>query len=540
MSQQSNKRLVYMPLVLALMIIIGMYIGGRLNFIDNENRFFIYPQTNKLTSIIDYIQEEYVDSVSADSMIDEAIPVILENLDPHSVYIPAKDLERTNEPLEGNFDGIGVEFNIQKDSIIVVNTILGGPSEKVGILAGDRIVFVDDSLIAGIGITNSGVIKLLKGKRGTKVKLGIIRKNSKEILEFEVIRDKIPLYSIDASFMINDSTGYIKISRFSRTTYDEFISGVNKLQALGLKNLIVDLRGNGGGYLQIATELIDEFLKADKLMVYTEGRSRPKSESVSTSNGICKDYKLVVLIDELSASASEIFAGAIQDNDRGIIVGRRSFGKGLVQEQTKFPDGSGIRLTVARYYTPSGRCIQKSYSNGNNEYFHELAQRFEHGEFSVEDSISYTDTLKYFTAAGRVVYGGGGIMPDIFVPVDTTEVSEYYSKVRNLGLIYKFAFEYTDKWRQKLKAFENYKELVSFLREKKLVAKFVKFAQKEGVKANWTDINYSKELLNTVIIAQITRNIFESEGYYQVISTIDMTLQKAMEVFSDMGILSKQ
>ena len=533
MSQKKNKRPVYLPIILALVLITGMYIGGKLKFNSGDSHFFIYPQTNKLSSIIDYIKDEYVDSVSTNKLIDEAIPVILDNLDPHSVYIPAKDLQRTNEPLEGNFDGIGVEFNIQKDTIIIVNTILGGPSEKAGLLAGDRIVLVNDSLIAGTGITNNDVIKLLKGKSGTTVKLGIKRSGTQKLLYFEIIRDKIPLYSIDASFMIDDSTGYIKISRFSRTTYDEFVSSIEKLQSQGLENVIVDLRGNGGGYLEIATELIDEFLEADKLMVYTEGRARPKTEFYSGSKGICKNYNLIVLIDEFSASASEIFAGAIQDNDRGVIVGRRSFGKGLVQEQTRFPDGSGMRLTVARYYTPSGRCIQKSYSNGNNDYFHELSKRYEHGEFSVKDSINFKDTLKYYTSSGRVVYGGGGIMPDVFVPVDTSEVSAYYSKVQNMALIYKFAFEYTDKRRQEFKEFENYKELISYLKTKKLVSKFVKFAQKEGVKANWKDINYSKNLLKTVIMAQVSRNVFDNKGYYPVISTIDMTLQKAIGLIND-------
>ena len=522
-----------MPIILALMLITGMFIGSKLSVINNESRFFIYPQINKITSIINYIDEEYVDSIVPEELIEDAVPILLNNLDPHSVYIPAKDLIRTNEPLEGNFDGIGVEFNIQKDTIVIVNIISGGPSEKIGILPGDRIVMVDDSLIAGIGLTNGGVVSLLKGERGTTVKVGVKRNRKNELLDFEIIRDKIPLYSIDASFLIDNETGYIKISRFSKTTYDEFISSIEKLQLEGIKNIIIDLRGNGGGYLEIATSLIDEFLEKDKLIVYTEGRSRPKQSFYSTTEGKCKSYKLVVLIDELSASASEIFAGAIQDNDRGTIMGRRSFGKGLVQEQTRFHDGSALRLTVARYYTPTGRSIQKPYGKKHDDYYHELNNRYLHGEFSEIDSISFADSLRFVTPKGKIVYGGGGIMPDIFVPVDTVGISNYYIKVRDKGLIYKFAFDYADKNREKLNDFKDFIALVNYLKKSKLLDEFVGYAKKEGVTPNWKDINYSAEVLNTMLHAQITRNIFDDDGFFPVISTIDNTLQKAVKLFHE-------
>jgi len=522
-----------MPVILALMLIAGMYIGSRLSAINNENKFFIYPQVNKITSIINYIAEEYVDSIIPENIIEDAIPIMLSDLDPHSVYIPAKDLTRTNEPLEGNFDGIGVEFNMQKDTIVIVNIISGGPSEKIGILPGDRIVSVDDSLIAGIGLTNSDVISLLKGKHGTTVNVGVKRNNESELLEFAIIRDIIPLYSIDASFMIDEKTGYIKISRFSKTTYDEFTSSIKKLQQEDIENIIIDLRGNGGGYLEIATSLIDEFLEENKLIVYTEGRSRPKQEFFSTSKGECKNYNLVVLIDELSASASEIFAGAIQDNDRGTIMGRRSFGKGLVQEQTRFHDGSALRLTVARYYTPTGRSIQKPYGKKHDDYYHELDNRYLHGEFSEVDSISFADSLRYVTPKGKVVYGGGGIMPDIFVPVDTIGMSNYYIKVRNKALIYKFAFNYADKNREILTGFENYNNLVNYLTSNDILSLFVKYARKEGVKPNWKEIDISTEIIKIMLHAQITRNILNNEGYYPVLSTMDNTLQMAVKLFHE-------
>ncbi len=530
MKESKHTWKVIMPIILALMLVTGMFIGKRLNVNQDNDQFFIYPQTNKLNALLNYIEEEYVDSISKDDLIEDAIPLILEDLDPHSVYIPAKDLQATNEGLHGEFDGIGVQFNIQEDTVVVIHTIAGGPSEKVGLYAGDRIVRVNDSLIAGIGIANNDVIKLLKGKRGSKVVVGILRNGENEIIDFEIIRDKIPLYSVDVSYMINENTGYIKMSRFSATTYKEFYEAASKLLRQGMKKLVIDVRGNSGGYLEVCINIIDEFLKADQLIVYTEGKSRPKTESFSGSNDLCIDTEVAVLIDAFSASASEILAGAFQDNDRGVIIGRRSFGKGLVQEQQQFPDNSAIRLTIARYYTPTGRCIQKPYANGNAEYFEDLHTRFAHGEFSEADSINFPDSLKYVTPAGKIVYGGGGIMPDIFVPVDTSGVSNYYTKIRNRGLIYQFAFQYTDSNRESLSAFPSYKELLEHLDSEQLLPKLISFATDKGVARDNSDIAYSSNLMNIMIKAQIARNIFNDDGFYPVIQEIDATLLKAIEV----------
>ena len=520
-----------MPLILALMLVLGIYIGNGLQ-VENENsQFFIYPQTNKLNSLLNYVEEEYVDSVSKDAIIEEAIPVILENLDPHSMYIPVEEFQQTNENLQGNFEGIGIEFNILHDTIIVVNTISGGPSEKIGLMPGDRIVMVDDSLIAGIGITTKGVTRLLKGQGGTKVKVGVLRKNEPEILDFEIIRDKIPMYSVDVAYLVNDSTGYIKISRFAKNTYHEFIDAVNSINSDKMKNIILDLRGNGGGFLDVAVSISNEFLEAGKLIVYHQGKARPKRESYSNADGLCIDKNVVIMLDEQSASASEVLAGALQDNDCGIIIGRRSFGKGLVQEQTQFPDGSALRLTVARYYTPTGRCIQRSYENGTFDYYHDMIERYEHGEFSEVDSIPISDSLKYYTPAGKVVYGGGGIVPDVFVPVDTSGISDYFTRVRNRGYIYQFAFDYADKNREKLGEYKTYQDLATHLRNEKLLKEFVDFAEKKGVKPNREDIRYSEDLMNVLIIGSIVRNLFNDQGYYPVIKDIDMTLKKAEEAF---------
>jgi carboxyl-terminal processing protease len=530
MKKSNNSWKAIMPIFLALMLVVGMFIGQRLKFDKDDQQFFIYPQTNKLNVLLNYIEEEYVDSVSKEDLIEDAIPLILEDLDPHSVYIPAKELKATNENLHGAFDGIGVQFNIQNDTVVVIHTIIGGPSEKVGIMAGDRIVSVDDSLIAGISISNDNVMSLLKGERGSKVVVSILRNGEQDPVDFEIIRDKIPLYSVDVAYMIDDSIGYIKISRFSANTYKEFRQAAGQLLDQNMQKLIIDVRGNNGGYLEVCIKIVDEFLEANKMIVYTEGKSRPKTESLSTSDGICKQIETVVLIDAFSASASEILAGAFQDNDRGTIIGRRSFGKGLVQEQTQFPDNSALRLTIARYYTPTGRSIQKPYTNGHTEYFEDLHIRMANGEFSEEDSIQFPDSLKFITPAGKVVYGGGGIMPDIFVPIDTTGVSDYYAKVRNRGLIYQFAFRYTDKNRQLFTSFAGHKELVNHLKGEKLLEGLILFAEQKGIEKNMEDIQYSKDLLNTMIYAQIARNIFNDEGFYPVIKDIDATLLKGIEV----------
>jgi carboxyl-terminal processing protease len=532
-----NKKINYLlPLLIAVSVIVGMWVEKTLSRNQSTDSLFVYPQTNKINTIINYIVEEYVDSVSKDDLIEKTIPEVLTNLDPHSVYIPAEALQHVNEPLEGNFDGIGVQFNIQKDTIIVVKVIAGGPSQLVGIIDGDRIVEINENVVAGIEISTDSVMKLLRGDRGTKVDVGIVRKNVNEILDFTITRGKIPLYSVDVAYMANDTTGFIKISKFAKTTADEFIDAVKKLQDYNLKNLIIDLRGNSGGYMDAATRIADEFLPRNTLIVYTQGRSRPKSMTYASSRNLCVDYNVVILQDEFSASASEILAGAIQDNDRGIIIGRRSYGKGLVQEPTMFTDGSAIRLTTARYYTPTGRSIQKPYVDGKDEkYFNDLGTRYMHGEFMQEDSIQFDDSLKYKTPGGKTVYGGGGIMPDIFVSFDTTGNSNYFSRISRRGLEYQFAFAYADNNRKVLTEYKNISELNSHLKSNinKIYNDFIIYADENGVKRNNKDLEISGSLIKVRLRALIARNIFDNDGFYPIIREVDKTLYVALESFKE-------
>jgi carboxyl-terminal processing protease len=527
MSNNNKKLIIFMPIIIAVAIIIGMLIGNKLNFSNSQN-VFVYPSQDKLNAVLDYVTEEYVDSVSKDYLIEETIPEILANLDPHSIYIPASDFAEMNEPLEGNFDGIGVQFNIMNDTVMVVNTIPGGPSESVGVLPGDRIVKINDTIVAGISISTTEVMKKLKGRRGTEVTISVKRKGEAKLIDITIERNRIPLESVDVAYMIDESTGYIKISKFAKTTYEEFMNAVINLKNSGMNKVIIDLRNNNGGYMDGATRIADEFLSGGKMIVYTEGFSRSRSETVATSKGECQDYDLVILLDEWSASASEILAGAIQDNDRGLIIGRRSFGKGLVQEPTFFSDGSSMRLTVARYYTPTGRSIQKSYKNGTDEYFNELADRFLHGELSEEDSIQFPDSLKFETPEGRIVYGGGGIMPDIFVPVDTSGITEYLTSASSKGLIYKFAFDYADKHRKELSKFKSADELENYLNKKDLVSKFVKYAESKDLPTNKTQLELSKKIIHTQIKAYIARNTIDNLGFYPIIKQLDNTLLRAV------------
>lgn len=493
--------------------------------------------SNKISTLLNYVEQEYVDTVSMDSLIERSIPNILENLDPHSVYIPAKDLEKVSEPLEGNFDGIGVQFNIQKDTVFVVKVVPNGPSARVGIKDGDRIVTVNDSLIAGVKITNPKVMKLLRGSKGSKVRVGIMRPGEAKLLQFNIIRDKIPIYSVDVSYMMDQETGYIKINKFSRTTWEEFVQSAEKLKVQGMKKLILDLRSNGGGFLDAAVNLADEFLPDGKLVVYTQGKARPKSSFYSTSKGTCENIGLIVLMDEWSASASEIVAGAIQDNDRGLVIGRRSFGKGLVQEPILFADGSSLRLTIARYYTPSGRCIQKPYSNGTDEYNNDIGERIYKGEFLKADSSWFNDSLKYFTSSGRAVYGGGGIMPDVFVPFDTLGTSDYYYKINRKGLEYQFAFEYTDQNRRQLETFTDIKLLKAYLDKQNMLQQFIKFASKKGIDENKKDISVSGFIIETQVKALIARNILDNDGFFPIIQDVDATLLKAYDLIRKDGNL---
>lgn len=530
MKERKNINYLF-PFIIALAIVTGMFVEKTLKRNKTQDSFFVYPQTNKINTILNYIAEEYVDSVSQKDIIEHTIPQILEKLDPHSVYIPPEEFERVNEPLQGNFSGIGVQFNLQKDTITVVKVIAGGPSQMVGIHDGDRIVKINDSIVAGIKISTDSVMKLLRGSQGTKVNVDIARKGGKELLDFTITRDQIPLYSVDVAYMINENIGYIKISKFARTTYDEFVSAIKKLANQNLEKVIIDLRGNSGGYMDAATRIADEFIERNKVIVYTEGRARPKSIIYSTSRDLCLKFDVVVLMDEFSASASEILAGAIQDNDRGLIIGRRSFGKGLVQEPTMFTDGSSIRLTTARYYTPTGRSIQKSYKNGTNDYYKDLGNRFMNGEFSEKDSIHFNDSLKYVTPGGRIVYGGGGIMPDIFVPLDTAGNSAYFSRITRRGLEYQFAFEFVDNNRERFTKYKDVKELIKQLNSEitTIFNDFVIYAEEKGVKKNERDIQVSKKTIQIRLKALIARNIFDNDGFYPIIKEVDKTLIKAIE-----------
>jgi len=528
MAYQNSKKDIYYPIVIALVLAAGILIGQRFNGKSQKPGTLVYNRTDKLSSVISYIEEEYVDSISVSTLVENTIPAILKNLDPHSIYIPASELQSVSEPLEGGFDGIGIQFNMSNDTAVVVNTIKGGPSERLGILAGDRIVKVNGKLIAGVKFPMDSIPILLKGPTGTKVKVEIKRKDVDELIDFEITRDKIPISSVDIAYMVTPEIGYIKITTFAKTTYKEFLDAMAKLESQGMKKLILDLRSNGGGYMDAATKIANEFLKPNQLIVYTQGKSRTRQDVYSTGTGKYQDIPLQVLIDEFSASASEIFAGAIQDNDRGQIVGRRSFGKGLVQEQIFFSDGSALRLTIARYYTPSGRCIQKPYTPGDDNYFNDITSRYLHGEFEVADSIQFADSLKYYTVGGRTVYGGGGIMPDIFVPLDTNGITPYLQQVSRRNLIYRFAFNFTDQHRKETRGLKDFTSVDRFLNKFDLLSDFIKFAEQNGVPKNEKEISISKKILDAQVKATIARNIIDNEGFYPYIRNIDETLLKAI------------
>jgi carboxyl-terminal processing protease len=468
---------------------------------------------------------------SRNKLEETAITSILKELDPHSVYIPASELQEVNEPLEGNFSGIGVQFSFQNDTIIVISTVPNGPSEKAGILPGDRIIRVNDTLVAGTSLKSDAIIQRLKGNEGTQVKVSVLRYGHRDLLDFNVIREKIPLKSVDIAYLPAPETGYIKISKFAKTTFDEFKQAIARLNVQGMKKkLILDLRGNGGGLLSSATDIADQFLGGKELIVFTRGKARQQAEIYSKPSGICADFKVALLIDEYSASASEVLAGALQDNDRAIVIGRRSFGKGLVQEQVLLPDGSAIWLTIARYYTPTGRSIQKPYNHGTEKYYEEVVDRISHGELEQPDSIHFNDSLKYTTPKGKVVYGGGGIMPDIFVPYDTSGITPYYENVLSKGLIYRFAFLYSDKNRVELKQCKNTGELKLWLKQKNILSDFVAFSKNQKIIPKREELVRSGVLLENQIIAYIERNFFDDEGFYPVILERDKSVKKAIEV----------
>ena len=534
----NNRRIsIWMPALIGLALVIGIYFGARMQRVQVGSRVTPSKSANKVGSILNLIEENYVDTVDSKKIVEEAIPEILKQLDPHTVYIPARDMVEVTEEMSGNFSGIGVQFSIQNDTIMVIDVISGGPSQKLGIRAGDRIVKVNDTIMAGVKVTNDMVLKKLRGKKGTKVNVSIARKGYPELLPYEIKRGEIPLTSVDVSYMINSNTGFIKVGRFAEKTYEEFMTGLEKLDKAGANQLIIDLRGNPGGYLGAVIKMVNEFLEDGELVVYTEGRTQPRRSYNAERKGSYFGKKVIVLVDEYSASASEIFAGAIQDNDRGTIIGRRTFGKGLVQEQIPFYDGSAIRLTVARYYTPAGRCIQKSYDKGLDDYYGDLGRRFAHGELEQKDSIHYNDTVKYYTRNKRVVFGGGGIMPDIFVPVDTSGISPYYMKMTQKGLVYQFAFDYSDQYRDELGKLKSGKEFDRFLKERNILKIFTDFAVKKGLPTESEGLKISGKIIEAQVIAYISRNIIGEEGFYSAISSIDAALIEALKALDKKDIL---
>lgn len=528
MNKSNNKHdYLWLPLAIAFSVIIGIVLGNQFS-----NQRYTADSDRKLNTILNLIADDYVDdSVNINNLIEMSIPQILSKLDPHTVYFSAKDMKAAQEELDGSFSGIGISFQIYNDTITVIEVIPGGPSYKAGILAGDRIVTVDDSTYVGESVDANFVKSKLRGDKNTIVKLGIKRSTSTKLLTFNVKRGDVPVNSVDAYYMIEPTTGYVKVNQFGSNTYNEFINALSTLKKDGAKRYIVDLRGNGGGYMEVAITMANEFLSENQLIVCTKGRfKRDDSMVYSDGNGSFQDAELVVLIDEYSASASEIFAGAIQDNDRGLIIGNRSFGKGLVQKQFMLPDSSAIRLTIARYYTPSGRCIQKSYKEGEMAYEKELLNRYCNGELFSRDSIKIDKSKIFETAHGRKVYGGGGIIPDIFVPRDTSGISSYYIAVLNAGLIQQFAFHYVDVNRGVLKQMKDYKQFLRTLPgNDALINDFVDYAAHKGIPARWYYINISRDLIASQLKALIARDVFGANAYYPIINKTDKVIEVAVK-----------
>ena len=541
MNNDMKKTNRYMPLLMALCVVVGILIG---NFYANHfsgNRLnIINSGSNRLSNLLHIIDDQYVDKVNIDSLVNNAIPLILAELDPHSVYISAKDAQAANDDLKGSFTGIGVEFTIRQDTIHVQNVISNGPAERAGVLAGDKIISVDGKPFVGKIVTNEEAMHRLKGPKDTKVKIGVLRYGSKKPKYITITRGEIPQKSITATYMLDDKTGYIRIKNFGETTYPELLIALEQLSQQGFSNLVIDLRDNTGGLLTSAIQIANEFLPKNKLIVYTEGRKSPKQEFASDGHGSYQKLPLVVLINEVSASASEIFAGAMQDNDRATIIGRRSFGKGLVQQQIGFPDGSIIRLTIARYYTPSGRCIQKPYSTGDDKnYEQDLITRYQHGEFFLQDSIKHHGPA-YHTGIGRVVYGGGGITPDIFVAEDTLGMTSYYKEASMSGLILQYAFTYTDDNRPKLNTYKEMMEMASYLAKQNLVDKFATYADKHGLKRRNLMIKKSHKLLERYINSRIIYNMLDESAWNEYINLGDPTIEAALKVFRNNAAFPKK
>jgi carboxyl-terminal processing protease len=527
-----KKRLnVWLPLLFALVLALGMYLGSKLQTeTANGPSIVLRNGGNKLDQILKLVENRYVDSVDTEDLTDKTIAELLTQLDPYSAYIPAANYEEANQPLEGNFEGIGIEFYKLNDTILVVSALSGGPSEQVGLRGGDKIVTVDSVLVAGQNLSNEAIIKKLRGKKGSKVRVGIKRNGQKELMSFTITRDRIPIYSVDIAYLVAPAVGYIKINKFSATTADEFRQAFVKLSSsTPLKGLVLDLRGNPGGYLDAAIRLADEFLPDGKLITYTEGRTQPRRDFSSSSSGLFETGKLVVLIDEGSASASEIVSGAIQDWDRGEVIGRRSFGKGLVQEQFDMRDGSAVRLTVSRYYTPSGRSIQKPYESGKSS--DDFLERLERGELFSADSIHQNDSLQFRTASGRLVFGGGGIMPDIFVPADSNKFSDYFNAINNTGTLIQFSYVYADQQRAQLERFKTAEAFVKgFQVDAALVQALIAYAKSEGIENKGEAYKKDLDTIRLYLKANIGRQLFSNEAFFPVIQQRDKTLIKALEV----------
>lgn len=534
---KNSRNKILMPLLLAVAVVAGLVIGQSLGRSNAESQFrrvlsHLRPPYEKLNHTMTLIATEYIDSLDMDSITEQILPLLVQQLDPHSVYIPAKDMETVNEPLEGEFDGIGVVFNMGTDTVIVLNVVPGGPSQKAGVQNGDRILRIDNREVAGQRIPQDSIVKMLRGVRGSEVHLTLERRSIEDTVGVTVTRDAIPLKSVDAGFMLTDNIGFIRLSAFAKNSYIEVKRAIISLREQGMQKLVFDLRGNTGGFLDQAILIANEFLPAERMIVYTEDRHNRRVEQYSDGNGSATDLALAVLIDEESASSSEILAGAMQDNDRGVIIGRRSFGKGLVQQQIPFSDGSALRLTTARYLTPTGRSIQKPYKTGDAEgYGRELYDRFTHNEMFSADSIRFADSLRFTTPAGRTVYGGGGIMPDRFIPMDTTDVTRYYVEVVGRNILYRYTLEYSDRHREELNRVQTTEDLRRLLdSDRHLLDDFVAYAMRQGVRPAWSDIRRSGELLKAQLRAYIGRNtVLEDAGYYSEIHAVDVVIDAAIE-----------
>ena len=526
-----HNSIIWYPLVISIAIVLGIVIG---NYISTKK--FTLDKDRKINAVLNLIQSEYVDSIDVKDLVEQAIPAIIGNLDPHSYYIPASDIRAENEKLDGSMSGIGVSFFMMNDTANVDQVIPNGPAEKVGMLDGDRIISVNGESIVGGTLTAEGIRSKIRGEKGTKVRIGVKRNTSKKTLTFTITRDDIPMNTIDVSYMLDDKTGYIKIAQFGKNTYDEFFAALSKLKKDGASRYIVDLRGNPGGYMEMAILMVNEFLEQGELIVYTKGRKEREDIQVwSDDQGSFHDAQVAVLIDEYSASASEIMAGALQDNDRGLVVGRRSFGKGLVQKQIYLPDSSAIRLTIARYYTPSHRCIQKDYTLGDeDDYSKELYDRYSHGELYSADSIKVDKSKIFRTANGRIVYGGGGIVPDIFVPNDTTGITTYYRAVANLGLLQQYVYTYVDINRDQLKNVKTVKQLMGMMpSDDALTYDFVCYARDNGVPMRWYYINLSRSLIARQLRALVIRDVLGSEEFYRYYNRTDNTVNAALKALND-------